>query len=330
MIAKSRRMAAHDFLLVLLSAAVLALLLWPPGPAVRVVEVRRNDGSLQTYQLTADDPKLANLTQKLQRWSNPKSNSRTAINKWNAELGSLYAERTTPEVAEVIKRILPVSYYPDHAKKREAAAQQAAQLKQQQAYWLEFQQQAEQAVLSEQERQEKLLALHTHPPISIGDPQPGPYPPKAILSSSLIGLCAAMLFGAWNFLAPSIQLVKQASVSNESRLFPENDTPSNHADGPLPNAAADSLQFQVTLPAKWLKVHQPFGVWVRQTAYLVLIASVVLVSTTSVLNPRSEWRGLPARMLWGEQSSGSASPLQTHSNKSMLRMQKSGFAPKTS
>ncbi len=50
MIAKSRQMAAHDFLLVFLSAAVLALLLWPPGPAVREVEVRRNDGSRQTYQ----------------------------------------------------------------------------------------------------------------------------------------------------------------------------------------------------------------------------------------------------------------------------------------
>ncbi len=330
MIAKSRQMAAHDFLLVLLSAAVLALLLWPPGPTVREVEVRRNDGSLQTYQLTADDPKLANLTQKLQRWSNPKTNSRTAINKWNAELGSLYAQRTTPEVTEELKRILPVSYYPDHAKKREVAAQQAAQLKQQQAYWLDFQRQAEQALQTEQQRQEDLLALHARPPISIGDPQPGPYPPKAILSSSLIGLCAAMLFSAWNFLAPSIQLVKQASVSNVTGQSPANAPRSNQANAPQTNAAANSLQFQVTLPAKWLKVHQPLSVWIRQTAYIVLIASVVLVSSTSVLNPSSEWRGLPARMLWGEHSSGLDSPLQTQSSKSMLRMQKSGFAPKTS
>jgi len=330
MIAKSRQMAAHDFLLVLLSAAVLALLLWPPGPTVREVEVRRNDGSLQTYQLTTDDPKLANLTQKLQRWSNPQNNSRTAINKWNAELGSLYAQRTTPRVTEELKRILPVSYYPDHAKKREVAAQQAAQLKQQQAYWLDFQRQAEQALQTEQQRQEDLLALYARPPISIGDPQPGPYPPKAILSSSLIGLCAAMLFSAWNFLAPSIQLVKQASVSNGLGQSPANAPRSNHAGAPQSNAAANSLQFQVTLPAKWLKVHQPLSVWIRQTAYIVLIASVVLVSSTSVLNPSSEWRGLPARMLWGEHSSGSDSPLQTQSSKSMLRMQKSGFAPKTS
>ena len=330
MIAKSRQMAAHDFLLVLLSAAVLGLLLWPPPPTVREIEVRRNDGSLQTYQLTTDDPKLVNLTQKLQRWSNPKSNSRTAINKWKAELGSLYAQRTTPEVTEKQKRILSVSYYPDHAKKREIAAQQAAQLKKQRAYWLNFQRQAEQAVQTENQRQEDLLALHVRPPISISDPQPGPYPPKAIVSSSLIGLCAAMLFGAWNFLAPSIQLVKQASVSNGAGQSSANAHRSNHAGGPPPSVAANSMQFQVTLPAKWLKVRQPLSVWIRQTAYLVLIASVAVVSSTSLLNPSSAWRGLPARILWGEHSSGSASPLQTHSNKSMLRMQKSGFARKTS
>lgn len=336
MIAKSRQMAAHDFLLVLLSAAVLALLLWPPGPAIREVEVRRNDGSRQAYQLAVGDPKLANLTQKLQRWSNPKPNSRTAINKWKAELGSLYAERTTPKVTEELKRILPVSYYPDYAKKREAAAQQAALLKQQQAYWLDFQRQAEQVVQSEQQRQEQLLALHASPPVSIGELQPGPYPPKAIVFSSLIGLCAALLFGAWNFLVPSIQLVKQSSVSNKGRHTSENSPHSNHTGDSLPSQAtddsksADTLQFQVTLPAKWLKVRQPLGVWIRQSAYLALIASVALVTSTSLLSPHSEWRGFPARTLWGEHRSGSVSPLQPHSKKPMHRMQKSAVAPRTS
>ena len=335
MIAKSRQMAAHDFLLVSLSAAVLALLLWPPAPAVREVEVRRNDGSLQTYQLTADDPKLANLIRKLQRWSDPKHNSRTAIHKWNAELGSLYAERAMPVVTKELKRILPVSYYPDHAKKREAATQQAAQLKEQQAYWLEFQRQAEQAVQTEQQRQADLHALHANPPISISVPQPGPHSPIALVSAALIGLCVAMLFGVWNFLTPSIQLANQASVSNESRPSSENGTLSNptgewHTDDLQTRTAANSRQFQVTVPARWLKVHQPLSVWIRQTAYFLLIASVVLVSSTSVFNPRSEWRGLPARMLGGEHGSGSDSSLHTQSKKSMLRMQKSKISPRTS
>ena len=330
MIAKSRQMAAHDFLLVALSAAVLALFLWPPGPAVREVEVRRHDGSLHTYQLTADDPKLANLTQKLQRWSNPKHNSRTAINKWNVELGSLYAERTIPKVTEELRRILPVSYYPDHAKKREAANRQAAQLKQQQAYWLAFKKQAEQALQIEQKRHNELLALHASPPISISVPRPSPHSPIAILSASLIGLCVAMLFGFWNFLAPSIQLEKQASVASVAHQSSENAKCSKVTGDLPPRTAANSLQFQVILPARWLKVHQPLSVWIRQTAYLLLIASVIFVGSTSVLHPRSEWRGLPARMLWGEYGSGSASPLHTQSNKSMLRMHKSNFSQKTS
>lgn len=336
MIAKSRQMAAHDFVLVLLAAAVLALLLWPPGPAVREVEVRRNDGSLQTYRLTADDPKLANLMAKLQQWSNPKPNSRTAINKWNAELGGLYAERSKPAVVEELKRILPVSYYPDLAKKREAATQQAALLKRHQAYWLEFQRQAEQAVKTEQQRQKTLLALHANPPVSVGALQPGPYAPNAILLSFLIGICAALLFSVWNFLAPSIQLVKQASTSSEAQEVSKDKAPSPPLVGPATSVTpassrgAAALQFQVTLPAKWLKVHQPLSVWIRQAAYFGLVASVVLVTSTSMLNPDSDWRGFPARMLWDEHSSGSVSPIHHHSNSPTQQMQTSVFAPRTS
>jgi hypothetical protein len=135
-----------------------------------------------------------------------------------------------------------------------------------------------------------------------------------------------MLFVVWNFFSPSIQLVQQASVSNEVRHSPEN-APSSKLQS---RAAANSLQFQVTLPAKWLKVHQPLNVWIRQTAYFILITSVVLISSTSMFNPNSDWLGVPARMLWGEHHSGSASPLRTQSNKSMLRLQKSKISPKTS
>ena len=132
MIANSRQMAVHDFLLVLLSAAVLTLLLWPPSPAIRQVNIRRNDGSVQSYQLATNDPKLAKLELDLQRWSKPKPNSRLAINKWKAELGGLYAERTLPRVEQQEeKRILPVSYYPDQAEKRATAAREAAKLEQQ-------------------------------------------------------------------------------------------------------------------------------------------------------------------------------------------------------
>ncbi len=330
MIAKSRQMAAHDFLLVFLSAAVLALLLWPPGPAVREVEVRRNDGSLQKYQLEAGDPMLASLSQKLQRWSNPQPNSRTAINRWNAELGSLYAERTTPRAVEEIKRILPVSYYPDLAKKRAASANHAALLQQQQTYWLDFQRRAEQAIQVEQQRQERLFELHKHPPISISELQPGPYPRKAILCSSLIGLCVAVLFGAWNFLAPSIQLVTQTPASTKNQLADESHPHSPHADASVATDATDSTEFRVTLPATWLKVRQPIAVWLRQTAYLTLLASVLLVTSTSILTPKSQWRGFPARVLWGEHNSGSTSPQPPRSNKPMLRMQKSALAPRTS
>lgn len=333
MIAKSRRIPVHDFLLVLLSAAVLTLLLWPAGTAIREVEVRHIDGTLQTYQLAAHDPTLAKIAEKLKRWSDPKPNSQIAINRWNAELGNFYAQRTTPQAANEIKRILPVSYYPDHAKKQEAAAQEAANMKQQQAYWLDFQRQAERTVQTEQQRRQRLLALHVSPPISVGELQPGPYPPKAIIYSTIIGFCVAVLFSTWHFLAPSIQLVKQTpspSVAIKGRQTKESHLQPHQTDRSVTGATANSMQFEVTLPAAWVKVHQPIGVWMRQAAYLALLTSVVLVTSTSILNPDSQWRGFPARVLWGEYNSGSVSPLPAQSNQATPQMQRRAFAPRTS
>lgn len=330
MIAKSRRMAAHDFLLVLLSAAVLALLLWQPGPTVREVQVRRNDGSLQTYQLAADDPKLANLIVKLQQWSAPTPNSQTAINKWNAELGSLYAARSIPKAMEELKQILPVSYYPDHAKKRQAAAQHAALLKKQQAYWLNFQQKAERAVQAEQQRQKHLLSLHKSPPISVGEVQAGPYQRQALLFSPLIGLGAALLFSVWNFLTPSIQLVRHASLSGQSQPPAKQGSGQAQTRPPSSNANADSLQFQVTLPAKWLKIRQPIGVYVRQMAYFSLIGLVVLLSFASVLPQGSQWRGFPARMLWGGHQPDAVFPSKPRSTSPIKKIQKLSSAPRPS
>ena len=325
MIANSRQMAVHDFLLVLLSAAVLTLLLWPPSPAIRQVNIRRNDGSVQSYQLATNDPKLAKLELDLQRWSKPKPNSRLAINKWKAELGGLYAERTLPRVEQQEeKRILPVSYYPDQAEKRATAAREAATLEQQRAYWLDFQRQAESTVEGEEQRQKQMLSLRSRPSIVIGELRPAPYTPKALLGSSLIGVCVAMLFVAWNYLIPSIQLVKQSSDSASTAVTDRSvcntlaSAPANQQRLAEPNS---SLQFQVMLPARWLKVHQPLGVWIRQAAYLTLILSVALVASSSFISPQSSWHGFPGRVLWGETTSSSLSPWNSSSKKPLLRLQ---------
>jgi len=318
-------MAIHDFLLVLLSAALLTLLLWPPSSAIRQVDIRRYDGSIQSYQLAANDPKLAKLEEELQRWSKPKPNSQLAISKWQAELGGFYAERTLPGVKQQEeKRILPVSYYPDHAEKRETAAREAANLEQQHAYWLDFQRQAVRSVEEEEQRQRQMLSLRSRPSIMIGELRSAPYTRKALVGSSLVGLCVAMLFAAWNYLIPSIQLVKQPSESGRPAGADGSDCDiiePAESDRQHLRESISSLQFQVMLPAKWLKVHQPLGVWIRQAAYLTLIMSVALVASTSFISPQSSWHGFPGRMLWGKPTSGSFSPWDSNSNKPVRRIQ---------
>ena len=275
MIAKSRQMAAHDFLLILFSATILSLWLWPSGAAVREVEIRQTNGKRQRYLLTADDPKIAKLEQQLCEWEKPQHNAKLTLSKWHAELAGLYAARTLPQKPQPSGGILPVSYYEDAPEKQQAAAREAAQRQQHHDDWLEFQHQAENAIAQEQQRQEQMLAMKSVPSITIGDRQPGPYSTDTLLFSSLIGLCTAMLFSAWTYVTPSIHLVEQ----------PENS--SGQVDkvlmDPPTRAIQDPLQFQLTLPAKWVRLHQPAGVWVRQAAYLVLLVWVIFAAANWVI-----------------------------------------------
>jgi hypothetical protein len=273
MIAKSRQMAAHDFLLILFSATILSLWFWPTGIAVREVEIRQTDGRRQLYLLTADDPKLAELEYQLSQWVKPEHSAKLALSKWHAELAGLYATRTLPQKLQQSSGILPVSYHDNEPQQRQAEAREAAQHQQQHHYWLEFQRQAESAIVEEQQRQEQRLAMKTIPSITIGDLQPGPYSTHTLLFSSMIGLCTAMLFSAWTYFTPTIHLVDQAPDSLGQADTVLKDSVSRAAQ------TQDHLQFQLTLPATWVRLHQPAGVWIRQTAYLVLIVSVILAAS---------------------------------------------------
>jgi len=274
MIAKSRQLAAHDFLLILFSATLLSLWFSPNRPAVREVEIRQIDGTRQRYLLTADDPKLAKLEQQLCEWQKPEQNRKLALSKWQAELAGLYAVRTLPKKPQVSSGILSVSYYEDLPEKKEADSLEAAQRQQQHDYWLEFQQQAEIAIAEEQQRQAQMLALKSVPSVTIGDQQPGPYATHTLLFSSLIGLCTAMMFSAWTYLTPTIHLLDPSRSSEGSAPVLMH---------PPSSPTQDPVQFRLTLPAKWVRLHQPVGVWVRQAAYLVLLVSVILAATHWVI-----------------------------------------------
>ena len=322
MIAKSRCMAGHDFLLVLLAAAMLSLLLWPATPSVHRIDIRLPDGTTQNYQIAANDPKLATLRRQLHRFSKPHPNTQLAISKWRAELGGMYAERTSPVANERrVNSILPVSYYEESAKMQAAAEREAASLAQHHAFWLDFQQRGERDVATETERQQQALALRSSPAIEIGKLQPGPYSNSALLLSSLIGLCVALLFQVWNYLIPNISLVKQAAKTDKQAFSIDSEmtdqqvhqasSAEKHELSKPPQSSgqtSDSMTFQIMIPARWLQVHQPLGVRVRQTAYLTLLLTVAFVACHSTFIPESNWRGLPARLLWGGTDQQSDSP----------------------
>ncbi len=77
MIATSRRMPTHDFLLVAFSVAVLVLGTWPESAPRQLVQLRQHDGSLRQYSLAEHDPAIANLQLALEKWAKAGQETRT-------------------------------------------------------------------------------------------------------------------------------------------------------------------------------------------------------------------------------------------------------------
>ncbi len=90
MIASTRRMALHDFMLIAFSVVVIALSIAPKGDQRQTVEVRDGSGDLQRYSLAVEDPRLVKLQSDLAQWVSGVPEASLTLAKWHAELADFY------------------------------------------------------------------------------------------------------------------------------------------------------------------------------------------------------------------------------------------------
>jgi len=255
MIAKRRRLAMHDFLLIVIATGVIVVSFLPLAPPRREVRIRDAAGDMRTYSLELHDPTWKRLqAQTAQTRQQKTTSSALAVAKWQAEVAGFYAEQTKP------RQILQVSFR-DH---RDVESENVPMRMQHEA-WLRVRDEAQLEINRWENSFQNLQILDTPRAVEIGDFVPPHRTARAYAIALIGGLLVAAVFALWALLAPSIQLPTEPT--NETNRVP--------AD---PDRAFD---FACTVPRDWIRVRQSASVWLRRAAEatLVIVALGILVTS---------------------------------------------------
>lgn len=254
MIAKSRQLATHDFILITITAAVVVVSFLPLSAPRREVRLRDAGGEMRTYSLAINSPMLARLEREQSRRTSQRAGSAAlAVAKWQAEVAGFYAEQAKPAV------IQQVSFDAN-----EADDSKRSSLQLQHETWLKVRDEAEAKIEQWTTGFERLQILETPSPIELGSIIPAHRPLSCYATGLLGGLIVAAIFALWSFLSPTVHLPKSISDDQQS----------------IPVDPDREIEFAFSVPRDWIRVRQSPSVWLRRLAELTLViaASIILVS----------------------------------------------------
>jgi hypothetical protein len=254
MIAKSRQLATHDFILITITAAVVIVSFLPLSAPRREVRLRDSGGEMRTYSLAINSPMLARLEREQSRRTRKRAGSAAlAVAKWQAEVAGFYAEQAKPAV------IQQVSF-----DAMEADDSKRPSLQSQHETWLKVRNEAEAKIEQWTTGFERLQILETPSPIELGGVIPAHRPLGSYATGMIGGLTVAAIFALWSFLSPTVHIPKSISDDQQS----------------IPVDPDREIEFAFSVPRDWIRVRQSPSVWLRRLAELTLViaASIILVS----------------------------------------------------
>ena len=286
--ANSRPLAIRDALLVAVSVSAITVAAWPAGPAKQSFTVHTADGQAgaateaSTYALALDDPRLAQLRNKMELWGEVAPTAELAVAHWRFCLAQHYAAHTDYESCAPVSsdRVVQVAYAdrkplsPAVVRRPEHGGKAAETNPATQAYWQAAGQRAAGAIRAAERRMAEQRAMAGPPPVAFGDIRTGPKSPWSIFFAVTVGLLAACGFSHWQQRWPAIQLLAgtaEPAATGSANAEPASTEPvSNRAEsGDLSGDHA----LRIEIPAQWIGVTQPPAVQLRRVCLVALVVA---------------------------------------------------------
>ena len=293
--ANSRPLAIRDALLVAVSVSAITIAAWPAGQAKQSFTIHAAagqagaDAESSTYALTLDDPRLAQLRNKMELWGEVTPTAELAVARWRLCLAQHYADHTDyePSAPASSDRVVQVAYAdrktfsPAVVRRPEQGGKVDATDPATQAYWQAAGLRAEGAIRTAEQRMAEQRALAGPPPIVFGGILPGLKSPWSIFFAVTVGLLAACGFSHWQQRWPAIQLLAATAepvATGSANAEPVSTEPvSNRAPSYDRVAESDDVNgahsLRIEIPAQWIGVTQPPAVQLRRVCLMALVVA---------------------------------------------------------
>lgn len=258
MIAKTRRMAMHDFLLIAFAVVVIVLSLAVKREKQQIVEIRDDSGNLQRYSLATDDPRLARLQGELAKWSKGRPNASLTLAKWHAELADFYVGRTAPKSPKLDNSAVVQASFADQASR--TASNESAAMRAQNAYWTRVRDQARQAIVVAEEKLSQRSSSSAKPPIALAEVTNSGLSMSDFGRAGVSGFGVAIAFACWIYVCPAISL-------GEDRRSRQWATECSNEGQPK--------ELRLSIPPQWVRIRQPVAVVTRRVVYATLVLAAL-------------------------------------------------------
>lgn len=237
--------------------AVIVLSLSPDQPPRQLVTLHDPGGSVRTYALQLDDPRLGRFREAHARWYGLWPNKAQAIAQWSKEIAEHYAERLPAGQRDGVQ----VSLASHVAQNRNMAPVEPTNLwrPEHRQFWLTVSSRQERFLQAQHRKYQLRRETSAAAPIVIGPvTELGPAW-AGVLVSLVAGCLAALIASVWCWKVPALEI--------------------GATDGQR-GAVDDDEAVRLELPRQWVRVRQRPAVLARSAILCGLVLVAILRSIT--------------------------------------------------
>tara|TARA_R110002049_G_scaffold47902_1_gene138451 strand:- start:167594 stop:168433 length:840 start_codon:yes stop_codon:yes gene_type:complete len=271
------RTLIRDWVLLFICGWVIAHANWPAGVPVRTITYWPGDGTVKQTVVSANDPRVAILKDRIRRWDQIADPTPLVVAKWRRELADFYCQsgigagsaepdaESRPQGPLSQTPVRQVSFTPDGNRVLSAKVAESSDTR----YWRTVRDRTDAWIHDCESVLAAKRMARGAPPAQLGPILAGPVGMVGNFLSALIAAMMATGFCLWSLTCPSIELNADEHAIRRSRLQVSADR------------AVDTIA--VGVPARWVRVHQPVGVKLRSWSFAALVMAAIATQLNVIL-----------------------------------------------
>ena len=276
----------RDWILLFVCGWILAQTHWPGRVVVHAITYRLADGSTVQGVLHAGSAQLRIIQDRIERWDDDVESNSMVIARWRRELADFYSRSGSRRTVDRESPVSQASFEPNPIARPEPSIRLDCR------YWAIVRDTTDEWIRSQESAIAGKLQSRGEVPVQIGPakmvrPRSGWAGVAATAGPMLLAGMLATGMCLWSLTNPAILLggPKDIASSGPKNSDPTNSDPKNTArqSGRRTSRLATVDRIPIEIPARWVRVHQPPGVKLRQVSFTVIVLAALVVQLSALV-----------------------------------------------